>query len=94
MQIQEGELMPHGYINKSSIWWKPIEEFSVLDNNVKNGVDYHTLSWEKRGLDLDDLVLDDNLLLTGTFMCKFMFLSYPFLNITLIIPIFQDSSSE
>ncbi|XP_033205259.1 chemokine-like protein orion isoform X2 [Bombus vancouverensis nearcticus] len=65
MQIQEGELMPHGYINKSSIWWKPIEEFSVLDNNVKNGVDYHTLSWEKRGLDLDDLVLDDNLLLTG-----------------------------
>ncbi|XP_068970446.1 uncharacterized protein orion isoform X2 [Bombus flavifrons] len=65
MQIQEGELMPHGYINKSTIWWKPIEEFSVLDNNVKNGVDYHTLSWEKRGLDLDDLVLDDNLLLTG-----------------------------
>lgn len=65
MQIQEGELMPHGYINKSSIWWKPIEEFSVLDNNVKNGIDYHTLSWEKRGLDLDDLVLDDNLLLTG-----------------------------
>lgn len=65
MQIQEGELMPRGYINKSSIRWKPIEEFSVLDNNVKNGVDYHTLSWEKRGLDLDDLVLDDNLLLTG-----------------------------
>ncbi|XP_003394719.1 uncharacterized protein LOC100647415 isoform X2 [Bombus terrestris] len=65
MQIQEGELMPRGYINKSSIRWKPIEEFSVLDNNVKNGVDYHTLSWEKRGLDLDDLVLDDNFLLTG-----------------------------
>ncbi|XP_071856775.1 chemokine-like protein orion isoform X2 [Bombus fervidus] len=65
MQIQEGELMSRGYINKSSIRWKPIEEFSVLDNNVKNGVDYHTLSWEKRGLDLDDLVLDDNLLLTG-----------------------------
>ncbi|XP_017759566.1 PREDICTED: uncharacterized protein LOC108550348 isoform X1 [Eufriesea mexicana] len=65
MQIQEGELMPRGNINKISLQWKPIEEFSVLDNNVKNGVDYHTLSWANRGLDLDDLSLDTNHLLTG-----------------------------
>ncbi|XP_017880888.1 uncharacterized protein LOC108625401 isoform X2 [Ceratina calcarata] len=65
IQIQEGELMPHGTINRATVEWKPIEEFHILDNNVTNGVDYHTLSWEKRGLDLDDLSLDQNYLLTG-----------------------------
>ncbi|KAK1133607.1 hypothetical protein K0M31_011408 [Melipona bicolor] len=65
MQIQEGELLPRGYIDQSTVHWKPIEEFSILDRNVKNGIDYHTLSWEKRGLDLDDLVHDDDYLLTG-----------------------------
>lgn len=80
IQIQQGELMPRGNIDKASVHWKSIEEFNVLDNNVKNGVDYHTLSWEKRGLDLDDLVLDKNYLLTGTFQlkiyrsCNFIFL--------------------
>lgn len=67
IQIQQGELMPRGNIDKASVHWKSIEEFNVLDSNIKNGIDYHTLSWEKRGLDLDDLVLDKNYLLTGTF---------------------------
>ncbi|CAK9823191.1 hypothetical protein ANTRET_LOCUS1580 [Anthophora retusa] len=65
MQIQEGELMPHGNINKTTIEWKPVNAFSILDSNVTNSVDYHTLSWEKRGLDLDDYVLDGRYLLTG-----------------------------
>ncbi|KAG6795681.1 hypothetical protein HZU73_09070 [Apis mellifera caucasica] len=65
IQIQQGELMPRGNIDKASVHWKSIEEFNVLDSNIKNGIDYHTLSWEKRGLDLDDLVLDKNYLLTG-----------------------------
>ncbi|CAL7947526.1 unnamed protein product [Xylocopa violacea] len=65
IQIQEGELMPRGNINKSTVQWKPIEAFNILDSNVTDGVDYHTLSWEKRGLDLDDLTLDKNYLLTG-----------------------------
>ncbi|XP_076675055.1 chemokine-like protein orion isoform X1 [Andrena cerasifolii] len=65
MQIQEGELIARGNINKTSISWKPIEAFSVLDSNVKSNVDYHTLAWEKRGLDLDDLVPAQDHLLTG-----------------------------
>lgn len=65
IQIQEGELMPRGIVNKTTVQWKPIEAFSVLDSNVKSGVDYHALSWEKRGLDMDDLVLDQNYILTG-----------------------------
>ncbi|CAK9812221.1 hypothetical protein ANTQUA_LOCUS7165 [Anthophora quadrimaculata] len=65
MQIQEGELMPHGNINKTTMEWKPVNAFSILDSNITNSVDYHTLSWEKRGLDLDDYVLDGRYLLTG-----------------------------
>lgn len=65
MQIQEGVLLPRGHINSTTLVWKPIDEFSILDANVKNGVDYHTLAWERRGLDLDDLVGPENYLLTG-----------------------------
>ncbi|XP_029052069.1 uncharacterized protein LOC114880335 isoform X1 [Osmia bicornis bicornis] len=65
MQIQEGELMPLGGINKTSVQWKPIDIFSILDSNVKKDIDYHTISWEKRGLDLDDLEAGDYYLLTG-----------------------------
>ncbi|KOC63814.1 hypothetical protein WH47_01144 [Habropoda laboriosa] len=65
MQIQQGELMSRGNINESTIEWKPVDAFNILDSNVTNSVDYHTLSWEKRGLDLDDYVLDGKFLLTG-----------------------------
>ncbi|XP_015431568.1 PREDICTED: uncharacterized protein LOC107187895 isoform X1 [Dufourea novaeangliae] len=65
LQIQEGELLPRGNINRTTVAWKPIEAFSRLDSNVKSGVDYHTLAWEKRGVDLDDLVPDQEHLLTG-----------------------------
>lgn len=65
IQIQEGQLLPRGNINKTTVAWKPVDTFSRLDKNVKNGIDYHTLAWEKRGLDLDDLVSDQNHLITG-----------------------------
>ncbi|XP_076754957.1 chemokine-like protein orion isoform X1 [Xylocopa sonorina] len=65
IQIQEGELMPRGNINRTSVQWKPIEAFNILDKNVTADVDYHTLYWEKRGIDLDDITLDKNYLLTG-----------------------------
>lgn len=65
LQIKEGELLPFGNINKTNVQWKPIDTFSILDNNVKKDVDYHTISWEKRGVDLDVLEKDDNYLLTG-----------------------------
>ncbi|XP_033321631.1 chemokine-like protein orion isoform X2 [Megalopta genalis] len=65
IQIQEGQLLERGTINKTTVAWKPIKPFSILDRNVSNGVDYHTLVWEKRGLDLDDLMADQNHLVTG-----------------------------
>lgn len=65
IQIQEGELTTRGAIVQNSVVWKSIDQFSIMDSNVKNGVDYHTLAWEKRALDLDDLNGAQNQLLTG-----------------------------
>ncbi|KAH8269843.1 hypothetical protein KR026_009197, partial [Drosophila bipectinata] len=60
LQIQEGELMPRGVINQSSLEWKPVEKYNIFDRDVKKGVDYHTLSYESRSIDLDDVNTDDN----------------------------------
>jgi len=60
IQIQEGELMPRGSINSSSLTWKPVDDYKVFDRNVNSGLDYHTLSYESRSIDLDDIHTDDN----------------------------------
>ncbi|XP_012142213.2 chemokine-like protein orion isoform X2 [Megachile rotundata] len=65
LQIKEGQLLPFGNINETNIQWKPVDAFSVLDTDVRKDVDYHTIMWEKRGVDLDVLEKDDNYLLTG-----------------------------
>lgn len=55
LQIQEGQLLPRGNINQSTLSWKPVEDYQIFDRNVSNGVDYHTLAWDKRAIDLDDI---------------------------------------
>ncbi|EDV34390.2 uncharacterized protein Dana_GF20993, isoform B [Drosophila ananassae] len=60
LQIQEGELMPRGVINQSTLEWRPVEKYNIFDRDVKKGVDYHTLSYESRSIDLDDVNTDDN----------------------------------
>lgn len=71
IQIQEGTLRAQGNIDPESISWKDIDDYTILDRNVRNGIDYHTISWERRGVDLDDLVPPADHLLTGK---KFPFL--------------------
>ncbi|XP_043462570.1 uncharacterized protein LOC122498746 isoform X1 [Leptopilina heterotoma] len=65
IQIQEGTLRAQGNIDPESISWKDIDDYTILDRNVRNGIDYHTISWERRGVDLDDLVPPADHLLTG-----------------------------
>ncbi|CAL1689679.1 unnamed protein product [Lasius platythorax] len=65
IQIQEGQLLPRGAINTSTTEWQQVDAFSIMDANVKSGVDYHKLEWEKRALDLDDLHSSQDHLLTG-----------------------------
>ncbi|XP_034489780.1 uncharacterized protein LOC117793546 isoform X2 [Drosophila innubila] len=61
LQIQEGSLLPRGAINASTLEWKPVDEYKIYDRNVARGVDYHTMSYESRSIDLDDIQkTDDN----------------------------------
>uniref|UniRef100_A0A1L8DP86 Putative conserved secreted protein n=2 Tax=Nyssomyia neivai TaxID=330878 RepID=A0A1L8DP86_9DIPT len=65
LQIQQGELLPRGIINASTVEWKPINGYRLLDSGLKNGVDYHTMEWNKRAIDLDDLSANPGHLVTG-----------------------------
>ncbi|XP_055846636.1 uncharacterized protein LOC129912439 isoform X2 [Episyrphus balteatus] len=59
IQIQEGQLLPRGNVNQSTLSWKPVEDYQIFDRGVSNGYDYHTLGWDKRAIDLDDIEGDD-----------------------------------
>ncbi|XP_055914156.1 uncharacterized protein LOC129947566 isoform X2 [Eupeodes corollae] len=59
IQIQEGQLLPRGNVNQSTLSWKPVEDYQIFDRGVSNGYDYHTLAWDKRAIDLDDIEGDD-----------------------------------
>lgn len=65
LQIQEGELLPMGGINASTVEWQPVDAYSIDDEGVTVGTDYHMLTWESRAIDLDDLKLPHNSVLTG-----------------------------
>lgn len=65
LQIQEGELGPRGSVNASTLQWKPMSDYKLLDRGIKNGVDYHTLTWDKRSIDLDDLIAPSSHVVTG-----------------------------
>ena len=65
LQIQEGKLLKRGDILEESVQWRDVDNFTVMDHNVKNGRDYHSLDWENRALDLDDLIAPESHLLTG-----------------------------
>ncbi|XP_069676227.1 uncharacterized protein [Periplaneta americana] len=65
LQIQEAGLLPRGGINMTSVQWRPVDDYRISDYNVHNGMDYHTLSWEQRAIDLDDLVAPEGSVLTG-----------------------------
>ncbi|XP_017050011.2 uncharacterized protein LOC108094100 [Drosophila ficusphila] len=65
LQIEEGQLLPLGAIKPSSVQWKQLDSYSVLDDNVTMGIDFHMLSYEKRSIDLDELKVDNNSVVTG-----------------------------
>jgi hypothetical protein len=46
--------------------WVPVDEMKIDENSIA-GLDYHTLSLEKRAIDLDDVVAEEDFVLTGWF---------------------------
>ncbi|KAH8308952.1 hypothetical protein KR059_004149 [Drosophila kikkawai] len=56
LQLQQGELLPRGAINISSLEWQPLKVLNLTDSDLRDGYDYHTLSADSRALDLDEIV--------------------------------------
>lgn len=65
LQIQQGELQQRGAINGSSLDWKSVPAYKLTDRGIRNTVDYHTMGWDKRAIDLDELHAPVNHVVTG-----------------------------
>lgn len=62
--------MGRAIISNASVEWLDVHDYKVSDGNVRNGIDYHMLTWEKRSMDLDDLKVDENHVVTGLYLYK------------------------
>ncbi|XP_055526442.1 uncharacterized protein LOC129719078 isoform X2 [Wyeomyia smithii] len=63
--VQQGTLLPRGQIDNTTLEWLEADSYNMLSPNVRNGRDYHTLSYDNRILDLDDLEVLPSYVLTG-----------------------------
>lgn len=66
--VAERELLPFGDTASSNSWddvWKIAPQFNVSDNSTTEGVDYHTLTYENRSLNLDTIIAPSGSLVTG-----------------------------
>lgn len=66
LQIQQGQLLPRGSINDSSVAWKRIDNYTINERGVHKNQDYFMLTYDTRSIDLDDLQTDEsNYAVTG-----------------------------
>lgn len=72
LQAQEGKLLAGGLIDQSTLSWLPLPHVDVEDlEQFIDGRDYHTLSWDNRKFDLDDVDLDASHVVTGNWINAF-----------------------
>ncbi|XP_051858673.1 uncharacterized protein LOC127565201 [Drosophila albomicans] len=60
LQIQEGQLLPLGAINESTVEWKPVDDYLISSYNVREGRDYHSMSYHRRGINLAEVMKTDD----------------------------------
>lgn len=67
LSISQRTLLPFGQTDDSEqdTWKLSNYQFAATDHGPVNGVDYFTLSYENRSINLDDLVLPQGKLVTG-----------------------------
>ncbi|KAL7289668.1 hypothetical protein TKK_0016395 [Trichogramma kaykai] len=70
LQIQEAVLLPSGTVDPKTKSWARINTYKRTDGNVREGVDYFRLSWDHSSVELDDIVLNGDSVVTGV---KFTF---------------------
>ncbi|XP_034484623.1 uncharacterized protein LOC117789658 [Drosophila innubila] len=67
LQIQQGKLMPRGVIDDKTLEWKPVDKYEIDGADIVNGVDYHTMNYSSRSIDLDNIMSsnDNSSVVTG-----------------------------
>ncbi|XP_076270236.1 uncharacterized protein LOC143202514 isoform X2 [Rhynchophorus ferrugineus] len=66
MQIQEGQLLPGGHVNQSTVQWVPLESYKITDVGVYKNKDFYQLSYEYRSMALDNVEAPEpNYVVTG-----------------------------
>ncbi|XP_066151755.1 uncharacterized protein [Euwallacea fornicatus] len=66
LQIQEGELLPYGYINQRTVQWVKLDSYQITDRGVQNKIDFFAMSHRERSMAMDEIqVNEDNHVLTG-----------------------------
>nr|XP_026492111.1 uncharacterized protein LOC113397811 isoform X3 [Vanessa tameamea] len=63
LQISEGFLGERGSITPGS--WVPLQKFDISEPGIREGEDYHKLTYERRAIDLDELDSPTGHILTG-----------------------------
>lgn len=65
--IAQHTLKPYGSVGFVGIEeaWKRAAPFDVHDNTTHEGIDYHTLTYENRSINLDTIVVPDGHVVTG-----------------------------
>lgn len=63
LQISEGTLGERGSVTPGD--WVPLQKFDPSEPGMRDGVDYHKLTFERRAIDLDELDSPAGHILTG-----------------------------
>ncbi|XP_050350897.1 uncharacterized protein LOC126773786 isoform X1 [Nymphalis io] len=63
LQISEGFLGQRGTVVPGS--WVPVQKFDISEPGIREGEDYHKLTYERRAIDLDELDSPSGHILTG-----------------------------
>ncbi|KAA0191859.1 hypothetical protein HAZT_HAZT010456, partial [Hyalella azteca] len=64
MQVEQGRALPQGQVEPSSRQWIPLPDETL--RFLVEGIHYHTLTYEARTMDLDDLTAPADHVITGT----------------------------
>ncbi|KAI4457296.1 hypothetical protein MML48_8g00010324 [Holotrichia oblita] len=59
LQVQQGEILPYGVINATSLEWVPINNFKITDRYVHNKQDYLKMTWKDKAVDLHVIEVDN-----------------------------------
>lgn len=63
LKIHQGTLVERGFVEYSEE--VPVKAFDPSNSDVREGVDYHKLTYERRAIDLDELDSPSGYVLTG-----------------------------